>query len=50
VHLVESDEHPEGLGEMSLPPVAAALCNAIRVATGKRIYKLPISLNLKDNS
>jgi CO/xanthine dehydrogenase Mo-binding subunit len=44
VHLVESDEKPEGLGEMSLPPVAAALCNAIYAATGKRVRKLPISL------
>ncbi len=45
VHLVDSKEKPEGLGEMSLPPIAAALCNAIYAATGKRISKLP----LKDN-
>lgn len=44
VHLVDSDESPEGLGEMTLPPIAAALCNAIFAATGKRIHKLPISL------
>jgi isoquinoline 1-oxidoreductase beta subunit len=44
VHLVDSDEGPEGLGEMTLPPVAAALCNAIFAATGVRVRKLPISL------
>ena len=43
-HLVDSDESPEGLGEISLPPVGAALCNAIFAATGKRVRKLPVSL------
>jgi len=44
VHLIESAENPEGLGEISLPPISAALCNAIFAATGKRIRKLPINL------
>jgi isoquinoline 1-oxidoreductase subunit beta len=49
VHLVDSDEGPEGLGEMTLPPVAAALSNAVFAATGKRIRKLPINLSDKEN-
>jgi isoquinoline 1-oxidoreductase subunit beta len=50
VHLVDSDELPEGLGEMSLPPIAAALSNAVFAATGKRIRKLPINLSDKENT
>jgi isoquinoline 1-oxidoreductase beta subunit len=45
IHLVDSDERPEGLGEMSLPPVAAALSNAIYAATGKRVRKLPVDFS-----
>ena len=45
IDLVKSEASPEGLGEISLPPVGAALCNAIYRATGKRIRKLPIAEN-----
>lgn len=44
VHLIKSSEGPEGLGEISLPAISAALCNAIYAATGKRIRKLPVNL------
>lgn len=42
VKLVDSTEHPEGLGEISLPPVNAALCNALYRATGERVRRLPL--------
>jgi isoquinoline 1-oxidoreductase subunit beta len=43
IFFVLSQEAPEGLGEMSLPLVAPALCNAIFKATGTRVKKLPIA-------
>jgi len=44
VHLVDSGEvEPGGVGEIGVPPVAPAVCNAIFVATGVRIRSLPVS-------
>jgi isoquinoline 1-oxidoreductase beta subunit len=43
VYIVASDAPPGGVGEPGVPPVAPALCNAIYVATGKRIRALPVS-------
>jgi len=45
VHIMENNELPGGVGEPGLPPFAPALCNAIFDLTGKRIRKLPFSLN-----
>jgi isoquinoline 1-oxidoreductase beta subunit len=42
-YLVASAESPGGVGETGTACVAAALCNAIYAATGKRIRTLPVS-------
>ena len=44
VHLVPSDEPPKGMGEPGLPPLAPAIANALRRATGKPLRELPFKL------
>jgi isoquinoline 1-oxidoreductase beta subunit len=40
-HFIQSDFRPSGLGEPCLPPLAAALGNAIFAATGDRVRTMP---------
>ena len=45
-HIIEREAKPDEAGESGLPTVAPALANAIFNLTGKRIRKLPLSLDL----
>jgi isoquinoline 1-oxidoreductase subunit beta len=42
VYLVPSQAAPGGIGEASVPPIAAAVGNAVFAVTGKRVRKLPM--------
>jgi CO/xanthine dehydrogenase Mo-binding subunit len=42
-HLIASGEAPGGVGETGTACIAAAVCNAVFAATGKRVRSLPIS-------
>jgi isoquinoline 1-oxidoreductase beta subunit len=43
ISIIESGRSPTGVGEPPVPPVPAALANAIFAASGKRVRRLPIS-------
>jgi isoquinoline 1-oxidoreductase beta subunit len=45
VHVMDNDEKAGGVGEPGLPPFTPALTNAIFDLTGKRIRRLPFSLD-----
>jgi isoquinoline 1-oxidoreductase beta subunit len=41
-HIIGSTAHPEGVGEPGLPPIAAAVGNAIFALSGERLRQLPL--------
>ena len=43
IEFVDNGIDPTGLGEPSLPPIQAALANALYKATGKRLYEQPFN-------
>ena len=43
VHFVKNELSPTGLGEPTLPPAGGAVANALKAATGKRLYNQPFS-------
>ena len=45
VHIVESSEHPGGIGEPGTPPIAPAVANAVFALTRKRVRELPIRMS-----
>ncbi|RXK47552.1 xanthine dehydrogenase family protein molybdopterin-binding subunit [Aquirufa rosea] len=45
IFVMMNNEAPGGVGEPGLPPVAPALCNAVFLATGKRVRKLPFDIS-----
>jgi isoquinoline 1-oxidoreductase beta subunit len=44
VHIVPSANPPSGVGEPGTPPIAPAVANAVRAASGIRLRKMPFDL------
>jgi CO/xanthine dehydrogenase Mo-binding subunit len=42
VQILDSENHPTGAGEPGLPPIAAAVANAIFALTGTRLRRMPL--------
>ena len=46
IEFLDTKRNPGGLGEVSYPAAAPAICNALFAAHGKRISRLPIGQQL----
>jgi isoquinoline 1-oxidoreductase beta subunit len=44
IHILPSTNNPSGVGEPGTPPIAPAVANAVRAATGIKLHKLPFDL------
>ena len=44
VKVMPTDNHPGGIGEVGLPPLAPAIANAIASINGKRLRALPLPM------
>ena len=44
VHIAPSTRAPSGVGEPGTPPIAPAVANAVRMATGVRLRRMPFDL------
>jgi isoquinoline 1-oxidoreductase beta subunit len=43
IHYIKTNRWISGIGEEAVPLIAPAICNAIHMATGKRVRSLPLS-------
>jgi isoquinoline 1-oxidoreductase beta subunit len=43
IHYIKTNRWISGIGEEAVPLIAPAICNAIQMATGKRVRSLPLS-------
>ena len=41
IHIIDSSEHPSGIGAPGTPPIAPAVANAVFRLTGKRLRRMP---------
>ncbi len=42
--ILDSDAHPQGVGEPGTPPIAPAVANALYILSGQRLRSLPLTL------